>query len=34
MGWSLIFTRRAESHFFCICVVDTSNYARAYSAWA
>jgi hypothetical protein len=34
MGWSLIFTRRAESHFFCICVVDTSNCARAYSAWA
>jgi hypothetical protein len=33
MGWSLIFTRREGSHFFCIRVVDTSNCARTYSAW-
>jgi hypothetical protein len=33
MGWSLIFTRREGSHFFCVRVIDTSNCARAYSAW-
>jgi hypothetical protein len=34
LGWSLIFTCREGSHFFCIRVVDTSNCVRAYSAWA
>jgi hypothetical protein len=34
LGWSLIFTRREGSHFFCVRVVDSSNCARAYSAWA
>jgi hypothetical protein len=29
MGWSLIFTRREGSHFFCVRVVDTSNCAHA-----
>jgi hypothetical protein len=33
MGWFLIFTCRAESHFLCVCVVDTSGCARAYSTW-
>jgi hypothetical protein len=33
MGWSLIFTRCAKSHFLCVRVVDTSGCARAYSAW-
>jgi hypothetical protein len=33
MGWSLIFTRRVESPFLCVRVVDTSGCARAYSAW-
>jgi hypothetical protein len=32
-GWSLIFTRRAESPFLCVRVVDTSGCARAYSPW-
>jgi hypothetical protein len=32
--WSLIITRRDESHFLCVCVIDTSNCARTYSAWA
>jgi hypothetical protein len=33
MGWSLIFTRRTESPFLCVCVVDTSGCAHTYSAW-
>jgi hypothetical protein len=33
VGWSLIFTRRVESLFFCVRVVDTSSCARAYSPW-
>jgi hypothetical protein len=33
MGWSLIFTRRVESPFFCIRVVDTSGCAHTYSPW-
>jgi hypothetical protein len=33
MGWSLIFTRREGLHFFCVCVIDTSNCACAYSTW-
>jgi hypothetical protein len=33
MGWSLIFTHCAESPFLCVRNVDTSGYARAYSAW-
>jgi hypothetical protein len=32
-GWSLIFTRRAESPVLCVHVVDTSGCARAYSPW-
>jgi hypothetical protein len=32
-GWSLIFTRRAESPILCVRVVDTSGCARAYSPW-
>jgi hypothetical protein len=32
-GWSLIFTRRAESPVLCVRVVDTSGCARAYSPW-
>jgi hypothetical protein len=32
-GWSLIFTRRAESPILCVRVIDTSGYARAYSPW-
>jgi hypothetical protein len=32
-GWSLIFTRRAESPILCVHVVDTSGCARAYSPW-
>jgi hypothetical protein len=31
VGWSLIFTRRVESPFLCVRVVDTSG--CAYSAW-
>jgi hypothetical protein len=31
--WSLIFTRRIESLFFCVRVVDTFGCARAYSPW-
>jgi hypothetical protein len=34
LGWSLIFTHRIGSHFFCVRVVDNANFARAYSAWA
>jgi hypothetical protein len=34
MGWSLIFTCHEGSHFFCVCIVDISNCARTYSAWA
>jgi hypothetical protein len=30
MGWSPIFTRRVELPFFCVRVIDTSGYARAY----
>jgi hypothetical protein len=34
VGWSLIFTRRIESPFLCVRVVDTSDCAySAYSAW-
>jgi hypothetical protein len=33
VGWSLIFTRRIESLFFCVRVVDTSSCTRAYSPW-
>jgi hypothetical protein len=32
LGWSLIFSRREGSHFFCVRVVDISYCARAYSA--
>jgi hypothetical protein len=32
-GWSLIFTRRAESPVLCVRVVDTSGCTRAYSPW-
>jgi hypothetical protein len=32
IGWSLIFTRRTESPFLCVRVIDTSGCARAYSA--
>jgi hypothetical protein len=34
LGWSLIFTRHDGLHFFCVCIVDSSYCARAYSAWA
>jgi hypothetical protein len=34
LGWSLIFTRRDGSHFFCVRVVNSSYCARAYSTWA
>jgi hypothetical protein len=34
VGWSLIFTRRIESLFFCVRVVDTSGCARVYSPWS
>jgi hypothetical protein len=33
VGRSLIFTRRIESLFFCVRVVDTSSCTRAYSPW-
>jgi hypothetical protein len=33
MGWSLIFTHHEGSHFFCVRVINTSNCARAYTAW-
>jgi hypothetical protein len=32
-GWSLIFTRRAESPVLCVRVIDTSGCARTYSPW-
>jgi hypothetical protein len=32
-GWSLILTHRARSPILCICVVDDSGCARAYSPW-
>jgi hypothetical protein len=32
-GWSLIFTRRAESPVLCVRVIDTSSCARSYSPW-
>jgi hypothetical protein len=32
-GWSLILTHRAGSPVLCVCVVDTSGCARAYSPW-
>jgi hypothetical protein len=32
-GWSLIFTRHAESPILCLRVADTSGCARAYSPW-
>jgi hypothetical protein len=32
-GWSLIFTRRAESPVLYVRIVDTSGCARAYSPW-
>jgi hypothetical protein len=32
-GWSLIMTRRTESPILCVCIVDTSGCARAYSPW-
>jgi hypothetical protein len=34
LGWSLIFTLHDESHFLYVRVIDTSNCARTYSAWA
>jgi hypothetical protein len=33
-GWSLILTHRAGSPILCVCVVDTSGCARAYSPLA
>jgi hypothetical protein len=33
VGWSLIFTHRVESLFFCVYIVDTSGCTRAYSPW-
>jgi hypothetical protein len=34
LDWSLIFSHRDVSNLLCICVVDSSYCARAYSAWA
>jgi hypothetical protein len=33
-GWSLIFSHREGAHFFCVCIIDSSYCARAYSVWA
>jgi hypothetical protein len=32
-GWSLILTHRSRSPILCVCVVDGSGCARAYSPW-
>jgi hypothetical protein len=32
-GWSLIMTCRTESPILCVCVIDTSDCAHAYSPW-
>jgi hypothetical protein len=32
-GWSLLLTHRAGSHILCVCVIDGSGCARAYSPW-
>jgi hypothetical protein len=32
VGWSLIFTRRIESPFLFVHIIDTSGCAHAYSA--
>jgi hypothetical protein len=32
-GWSLILTHRFGSPILCVCVVDDSGCARAYSPW-
>jgi hypothetical protein len=31
--WSLIFSCCDRAHFFCIRIIDSSYYARAFSAW-
>jgi hypothetical protein len=33
-GWSLIFSRCDGAHYFCVCSIDSSYCARAFSAWA
>jgi hypothetical protein len=33
-GWSLIFFRYDGAHFFCVRIIDSSYYARAFSTWA
>jgi hypothetical protein len=33
VGWSLIFTRRVETPFLYVRIIDTFGCARAYSAW-
>jgi hypothetical protein len=32
-GWSLLLTHHAGSHILCVCIIDGSGYARAYSPW-
>jgi hypothetical protein len=32
-GWSLIFTHHSRSPILCVCIVDGSGCARAYSPW-
>jgi hypothetical protein len=32
-GWSLILTHCARSPILCVCVIDISGCARAYSPW-